>query len=224
MTQYDEDFDLPVAFPPLELKNCLTEFLSHEGFKQFHIAETEKYAHVTFFFNGGEEDPFPGEERQLIPSPKVSTYDKKPEMSAEEITDNLIERLREQRDDFVVVNYANPDMVGHTGDMEATVEAMEVLDNCLYELNAAVQEAGGEMVITSDHGNAEQMVNPDTGEPHTAHTLNDCPLIYVGPRGVSFDGGTLADVAPTILELLNLPIPEEMTGSNLAEINRSVTN
>jgi 2,3-bisphosphoglycerate-independent phosphoglycerate mutase len=225
MTEYDEDFDLPVAFPPLELQNGLTDYLSKEGLRQYHVAETEKYAHVTFFFNGGEEDPFPGEERELIPSPKVSTYDETPGMSAPEVTETLRDRLRTKQDDFVVVNYANPDMVGHTGDFEATVEAMEVLDGCLFEVNEVLQQIGGEMLITSDHGNAETMVDPETGSNHTAHTLNDCPLIYVGPRNFGLEDGTLADVAPTLLDLLQLPVPEEMTGTSRvqtepADVNR----
>ncbi|MFB6345050.1 MAG: 2,3-bisphosphoglycerate-independent phosphoglycerate mutase [bacterium] len=218
LTQYDEDYDLPVAFPPEDLENVLTDYLAREGLRQFHIAETEKYAHVTFFFNGGVEDPFPGEERKLIPSPKVSTYDKQPEMSALEVTDALIERLRTETDDFLVVNYANPDMVGHTGDFDAAVEAIEALDECLGNLLDEVGELGGEVLVTSDHGNAEQMVDPETGSSHTAHTLNDCPLIYVGSRDLDLDDGTLADVAPTLLNLLNLPIPEEMTGRNLVTV------
>lgn len=223
MTEYDDDFDLPVAFPPMDLKNGLTDNLSREGLNQYHIAETEKYAHVTFFFNGGEEDPFPGEERELIPSPKVSTYDEEPGMSAEQITESLIKRLRENDDDFVVVNYANPDMVGHTGDLEATLKSMEILDACLYELNSVIQECSGEMILTSDHGNAELMIDPETGDAHTAHTLNDCPLVYAGPRRVQLHDGILADVAPTLLEFLNLPVPQEMTGSNLAEFESGVT-
>jgi 2,3-bisphosphoglycerate-independent phosphoglycerate mutase len=222
MTEYDETFELPVAFPPLDLKNCLTEYLSERGLKQFHAAETEKYAHVTFFFNGGVEEPFPDEERSLIPSPKVSTYDKEPAMSAEKITETVIDRLHEQDDDFLVVNYANPDMVGHTGDLGATIESMEVLDSCLYELNAELQAKGGEMVITADHGNAETMIDSETNERHTAHTLNDCPLIYVGPRQVSLADGTLADVAPTLLKLMDLPVPEEMTGSVLAQLAEEI--
>ncbi len=214
MTEYDEDYDLPVAYPPMELRNGLTDYLSREGLRQYHIAETEKYAHVTFFFNGGEEDPFPGEERKLIPSPKVSTYDKTPAMSAPDVTETLLERLRTEEDDFVVVNYANPDMVGHTGDLESTIQAMDVLDGCLFDLNQLLQQVGGELLITSDHGNAELMIDPETGSNHTAHTLNDCPLIYVGPRALGLEDGTLADVAPTILDLLNLPVPGEMTGTS----------
>ncbi len=217
MTQYDEEFDLPVAFPPKEVKNCLTEYLSREGLKQFHVAETEKYAHVTFFFNGGVEEPFPNEDRTLIPSPKVSTYDMEPGMSAVEITESLVERLGEKDDDFLVVNYANPDMVGHTGDMNATVTSIEILDDCLDELNETIRTYQAEMLVTADHGNAETMVDPETGNPHTAHTLNDCPLVYVGPGEMTLEDGTLADVAPTLLHRLNLPVPEEMTGSVLFE-------
>lgn len=224
MTQYDEDFALPVAFPPLNLDNVLTEYLSREGFNQYHTAETEKYAHVTFFFNGGEEQPFPKEERKLIPSPKVSTYDREPAMSAESITETLVRRLRKEKDDFVLVNYANPDMVGHTGDLEATAQSIEVLDGCLYKLNSVVQELGGELMVTADHGNAEQMIDPETGSTHTAHTLNDCPLIYAGPKNLELENGILADVAPTLLALLNLPVPEEMNGTSLVDRQFSVSS
>jgi len=217
MTQYDEDYDLPVAFPSLELENVLADYLSQRNKSQYHTAETEKYAHVTFFFNGGREDPYPGEERTLIPSPKVDTYDQKPEMSAPEVTDALVERIGEGIDDFIVVNYANPDMVGHTGDLKATVEAMEALDTCIGRVVDALEDAGGEMLLTSDHGNAETMIDPETGGSHTAHTTVDCPLLYFGPRSMTLKDGILADVAPTILSMLNLPLPDEMSGNDLIE-------
>ncbi len=218
MARYDEAFDLPVAFPPLDLHNVLGEYLSDRGRRQYHAAETEKYAHVTFFFNGGREEPFPGEERKLIPSPKVSTYDTRPEMSAPGITDALLERLDTDEDDFVVVNFANLDMVGHTGDLEATMRAAEALDECLGRLGEAVRRRDGEMLVTADHGNAEMMVDPETGENHTAHTTNDCPLIYVGPRRVTLrGGGSLKDVAPTVLDLMDMEVPEEMTGTSRLE-------
>ncbi len=218
MTEYDETFDLPVAFPPLDLKNVLAEYLSSQGKKQFHTAETEKYAHVTFFFNGGREEPFDGEERKLVPSPQeVPTYDYKPEMSAYEVTDELVKRVREEDDDFIVVNYANGDMVGHTGDFEATVKALQAVDKCLGRLVEAVRCRGGEMLITSDHGNAEIMKDPEENSPHTAHTSNPTPLIYVGERNFKLKDGKLADIAPTILTLMGLDIPEEMTGDVLVE-------
>lgn len=216
LTQYDEDYDLPVAFPPQALKNVLAEYISDRGMSQYHTAETEKYAHVTFFFNGGEEDPFPGEDRELVPSPSVETYDKKPEMSAPEVTEKLVARLREGNDDFIVVNYANPDMVGHTGDLAAAISAMEALDDCIGSVIEALDELGGELLLTSDHGNAETMIDPETGDNHTAHTTVDCPLLYHGPRSIQLKDGILADVAPTILTLMDLPIPDEMTGESLA--------
>lgn len=218
MVRYDETFDLPVAFPPLDLNDVLGEYLSERDRRQYHTAETEKYAHVTFFFNGGREEPFPGEERRLIPSPGVSTYDRKPQMSAPGITETLLERLETHEDDFVVVNFANLDMVGHTGDLDATIRAAEVLDECLGRLQEAVARRKGEMLVTADHGNAELMVDPATGGNHTAHTTNDCPLFYVGPRRLTFrSGGSLADVAPTVLELMALAPPDEMTGQSLLE-------
>jgi 2,3-bisphosphoglycerate-independent phosphoglycerate mutase len=221
MTQYDEKYELPVAFPPLDLKNVLSEYLSDQELKQYHTAETEKYAHVTFFFNGGREDPFPGEERELVPSPKVETYDQQPEMSAPEVTDKLVARLREHDDDFIVVNYANPDMVGHTGDLDAAVQAMEALDECIGRVLEVLDEVGGELVLTSDHGNVETMIDPETGDNHTAHTTVECPLLYRGSRDLDLTDGTLADVAPTILALLGLPQPEEMTGQSLARLKES---
>ena len=217
-TDYDERFDLPVAFhgePPHEI---LGDLLAHARLRQLRVAETEKYAHVTFFFNGGLEQPFPGEDRILVPSPRdVPTYDHKPEMSALEVTDRLLAKLSEQTYDFVLVNYANPDMVGHTGVLAAAVKAVEVIDGCLARLTSAALAKGGCVLLTADHGNCEQMIDPATGEPHTAHTTNPVPIWWMtrDPEGKRLRDGTLADLAPTILELLGLPIPEEMTGRSL---------
>ncbi len=216
MTAYDETFDLPAAFPPVRLTHILGEVLSAKGVKQLRIAETEKYAHVTFFFNGGEEPPFALEDRALIPSPRdVATYDKKPEMSAREITAELIERIRSREYGFILVNYANPDMVGHTGVIEAGVKAAETIDECLGRVLRAAQEAGFTALITADHGNLEMMVDHNTGQPHTAHTTNPVPFILVGRDAGLRDGGLLADVAPTVLDLMGIPKPEEMTGKGL---------
>ncbi|MDK2855625.1 MAG: 2,3-bisphosphoglycerate-independent phosphoglycerate mutase [Bacillota bacterium] len=217
LTQYDETFAAPVAFPPEELRDTLGEYLAAKGLKQLRIAETEKYAHVTFFFSGGEEKPFPGEERRLIPSPKVATYDLKPEMSAYEVTDALLKELGEREYDLVVLNYANADMVGHTGSLEAAIRAVEAVDACVGRVVQAVLERGGAAIITADHGNAEEMIDPVTGEPHTAHTTNPVPFILVTPEPGRWGlrRGRLADVAPTILELLGLPRPEAMTGKSL---------
>jgi 2,3-bisphosphoglycerate-independent phosphoglycerate mutase len=216
LTTYDETLDLPVAFGPVRLTNILGKVLSNRGIRQLRIAETEKYAHVTFFFNGGEESPFPLEDRVLVPSPRdVATYDKKPEMSAREITDKLVEHVASRRFEFILVNYANPDMVGHTGVIEAAVKAVEVLDECLGRVLEAAREAGMLVLITADHGNIEFMYDQEAGQPHTAHTLDPVPFI-AARRDVSLrDGGVLADVAPTVLELMGIPIPEEMTGKSL---------
>ncbi|MFQ5773692.1 MAG: 2,3-bisphosphoglycerate-independent phosphoglycerate mutase [Kiloniellaceae bacterium] len=208
---------LDSLFPPLDLRRTLGEVVAEAGLAQLRIAETEKYAHVTFFLNGGRETEFPGEERILVPSPKVATYDLQPEMSAPELTDRLVAAIDSGRFDLIVVNYANGDMVGHSGDLEATIKAAETVDRCLGRVTAAVERAGGALVITADHGNAEQMVDPETGQPHTAHTMNKVPVILVGgPAGVeSLADGRLADIAPTILELIGLPQPDEMTGQSL---------
>ncbi len=215
LTEYDADYNLPVAYPPLDLNNVLAEHLSNLDLKQYHTAETEKYAHVTFFFNGGREEPFPGEERKLVPSPQISTYEKQPEMSAYEVTDHLVERLQSGEDDFVIVNYANPDMVGHTGYFDAAVEAVETVDECLGRLVKTVRELSGQLLVTSDHGNAEIMFDVEEDDSHTAHTMSPTPLIYVGDKKIKLKDGILADVAPTILGLMELPVPEEMTGDNL---------
>jgi len=208
---------LTALFPPVPLDDIFGEIVSAAGLKQLRIAETEKYAHVTFFFNGGVETPFPGEDRVLIPSPKVATYDLAPEMSAAEVTDRLVEAVRSGNYDFIFVNYANPDMVGHTGVMEAAMRAIAMVDRCLGRLEAAVAEAGGTLLITADHGNAETMVDPETGAPFTSHTTNQVPAILVNPpAGVTALGaGRLADVAPTLLDLIGLPRPDAMTGRSL---------
>ena len=216
LTEYSADYTTPVAFPPERLVNVFGEVLSNLGMNQLRIAETEKYAHVTFFFNGGREEPFEGEDRILIPSPQVPTYDQQPQMSADEVTDRLVEAIASDKYDVIICNYANPDMVGHTGNMEATVTALEVLDGCLDRLRKAINQQDGEILITADHGNAEQMRGEHTGQAHTAHTSNPVPLIYLGEREVEvMDGGSLADVAPTMLYLLGIKQPSEMNGHSL---------
>jgi len=219
MTEYSETLGRVMAtlFPPQDLTDTFGELVARAGLTQLRIAETEKYAHVTFFFNGGREAEFPGEQRILVPSPKVATYDLKPEMSAPEVTDALVAAIDARRFDVVVVNFANTDMVGHTGILEAATAAVETVDRCLGKLAAAVTRAGGVLLITADHGNAEMMRDPVTGEPHTSHTLNPVPLLLVNPpqsvRGLS--DGRLCDVAPTLLRLLGLPQPAVMTGHPL---------
>lgn len=215
MTQYDKEYDLPVAFPPQKIKNGLGDVLSKNDLKQLRIAETEKYAHVTFFFNGGVEKPNPGEDRKLIPSPQIDTYDHQPEMSAFEVTDALLERLKDDRYDVIILNYANPDMVGHTGDFEATVTAIEALDKCVARVISRIVEKGGQVLLTSDHGNSEKMYDPEGGA-FTAHTSNRVPLAYIGgPKDVELREGKLADIAPTMLDILGIKPPEEMTGKSL---------
>jgi 2,3-bisphosphoglycerate-independent phosphoglycerate mutase len=217
MTQYDEKLKTPVAFPPNKLKNILPEVLSKRDLKQLRIAETEKYAHVTFFFNGGEETPFEGEDRILVHSPKVPTYDLKPEMSAYEVTDKVVPAIESKKYDFILLNYANPDMVGHTGILEAAIKAIEAVDTCVGRVVVAVKKAGGIAMVTADHGNAEMMVDYDNGEPFTAHTTDLVPFILVkdGFNGKLRPRGILADVAPTILYLTGIPKPSEMDGQNL---------
>ncbi len=216
LTEYSKDFDIPVAYPPDRLDNTFGEYIAHLGLHQLRIAETEKYAHVTFFFNGGVEAPNEGEHRILVPSPQVATYDLQPEMSAYEVTDRLVEAIRSGRYDAIICNYANGDMVGHTGNYEAAVQAIEVLDKCLGRVTEAVQAAGGEMLITADHGNAEQMVDLKAQQAHTAHTLNPVPLIYVGNAAPALmNNGALCDVAPTLLQIMGLPQPAAMTGRSL---------
>jgi 2,3-bisphosphoglycerate-independent phosphoglycerate mutase len=219
MTEYDESFGLPIAFGQLSMDGILGGALAARGLGQFRCAETEKYAHVTFFFNGGSEAPFPGEDRQLVPSPQeVPTYDLKPQMSAAQVTEVVLTRLAAADDAFILVNYANPDMVGHTGVLAAAITAAETVDREVGRLCEAVRAKGGALVVTADHGNCEQMLDEATGEPHTAHTLNPVPVILVDDarRDVSLrDGGSLRDVAPTVLELLGLDQPPEMTGRSL---------
>ena len=219
MVEYSKNLNrfFKTLFAPIELENILGELVSKAWMTQLRIAETEKYAHVTFFFNGGEEQVFPGEERILVPSPKVATYDLQPEMSAPEVTDKLVEAIGSARFDLIIVNYANGDMVGHTGVLEAAKQAAEAVDNALGRLEKAVQNAGGVMLVTADHGNCEQMTDPDTHQPHTAHTLNLVPLILVNgaPEEKDLRDGVLADVAPTLLGLLGLDQPKEMTGHSL---------
>ena len=217
-TEYDAEFGLPIAFSSETPRHILAELLAERGLAQLRIAETEKYAHVTFFFNCGVEEPFPGEDRVLVPSPRdVPTYDEKPEMSAPAVTEKLIHALREGEYAFVLVNYANPDMVGHTGVLPAAVKAVEIVDACLERVCEAVLARGGELLITADHGNCELMVDPGSGGPHTAHTTNPVPVWWVtrDARGRRLRDGGLADVAPTLLELLGLPSPPEMTGRSL---------
>ena len=210
---------LSALFPPPKLRRGLGEVLAGHGLRQLRIAETEKYAHVSYFFNGGREEPLPGEERVLVPSPKVATYDLKPEMSAFEVTDRLVSAVGEGGFDFILVNYANPDMVGHTGDFAATTRAIEAVDACLGRLCQAVEAADGALLITADHGNAERMRDPSRSQAHTAHTPNPVPCVLVGveAQGVTVRDGRLADVAPTVLDLLDLPQPAEMTGESLIQ-------
>ena len=215
MTRYDEELDAPFAFPPQDMRNTLGEVVSRLGWKQLRIAETEKYAHVTFFFSGGQEEPFPGETRRLIPSPKVATYDLKPEMSAVEVTDAVEEELGLGDYQLVVLNFANLDMVGHTGVMEAAIKAVETVDRCVGRVVAAARSQNAHVIITADHGNAELMKDPHTNQPHTAHTTNQVPLILISDQQVALRNGILADVAPTILDLYGVEKPVEMTGCSL---------
>ncbi|MDP2747371.1 2,3-bisphosphoglycerate-independent phosphoglycerate mutase [Pseudomonas sp.] len=219
LTQYAANIPAPSAFAPASLTNVLGEYLAKHGKTQLRIAETEKYAHVTFFFSGGREEPFEGEERILIPSPNVATYDLQPEMNAPEVTERIVEAIEQQRYDVIVVNYANGDMVGHTGVFDAAVKAVECLDSCVGRIVAALDKVGGEALLTADHGNVEQMEDACTGQVHTAHTCEPVPFIYIGKRQLSMrEGGVLADVAPTMLTLMGLPIPEEMTGTSIIQL------
>jgi 2,3-bisphosphoglycerate-independent phosphoglycerate mutase len=216
LTSYGDEFrDLPVAFLPQSVANGFGAYIASLGLTQLRIAETEKYAHVTYFFSGGVETPFPGEDRMLVPSPKVATYDLKPEMSAGEVTDRLVAAIGSGKYDAIVCNYANGDMVGHTGDLDAAVKAVETLDTCLGRVVAVVRAAGGEVLITADHGNAEKMHDEVTGQPHTAHTLCLVPCVYVGRASVMASGGSLQDIAPTLLAMMGLPKPSAMTGRSL---------
>lgn len=218
LTQYASDLPTQIAFKTDNPINTLGECIANLGLPQLKIAETEKYAHVTFFFNGGRETIFPLEERQLIPSPKIATYDLQPEMSANLLTDKLVKAIESKFYQLIVCNYANPDMVGHTGDFAATVKAIETIDACLGRVIDAVAKSQGQMMITADHGNAEMMFDPETGQAHTAHTILPVPLIYYGkPAKIAANSGALCDIAPTILSLLHFPIPAEMTGKVLIE-------
>ncbi|HVU77372.1 MAG TPA: 2,3-bisphosphoglycerate-independent phosphoglycerate mutase [Gaiellaceae bacterium] len=217
MTRYASDLDTPVAFPEQEVPNTLAEVLSGHGLKQLHVAETEKYAHVTYFFNGGREEPWPGEERALVPSPRdVPSYDHKPEMSADAVADTVVDRIGDGHS-FCVVNFANPDMVGHTGVIPAVVAACETADRCLGRVVDRVTELGGVCLITADHGNAEKMLEADGVSPHTAHTTNPVPLVVTDAAVGVRDGGEIGDLAPTVLDLLGIPQPSEMTGQSLVK-------
>jgi 2,3-bisphosphoglycerate-independent phosphoglycerate mutase len=204
-----------VAFPPQSMAQTLPEILAARGLRQLRIAETEKYAHVTFFFSGGREAPYPGEDRILVPSPKVATYDLKPEMSCPEVTDRLCEAIASGQYDFIVCNLANPDMVGHTGVLPAAIKAVEAIDLALGRISQAVAAAGGEMLLTADHGNLEDMWDEDSGQANTQHSMNPVPLVYQGRPARLAEGGSLRDIAPTILALMNLPQPAEMSGRSL---------
>jgi 2,3-bisphosphoglycerate-independent phosphoglycerate mutase len=221
LTSYGDAFPaLPVAFAPQSVANGFGEYVAALGLKQLRIAETEKYAHVTYFFSGGVEAPYPGEDRILVPSPHVATYDLKPEMSALEVTDRLLAAIRAGTYDAIICNYANGDMVGHTGNFAAAVRAVETLDACIGRVVEATRAAGGEVLITADHGNAETMYDPATGQPHTAHTLNLVPCVYVGRKATIAPGGALQDIAPTLLGMLGIAPPPEMTGRSLLTFER----
>jgi len=228
MTQYDKHFTLPVVSPPESLTNILANVMANLNMRNLRVAETEKYAHVTYFFNGGVEKPFPGEDRVLVPSPKVATYDLKPEMSAQGIADAVVKAIEDKTFDVMVVNFANADMVGHSGKIPPTIVAVETVDTCLGQIYSALKRVGGAMIVTADHGNAEQMIDPATGGPQTAHTTNPVPFIVaaedaVVPAGFKGDGrrftlkpdGALQDIAPTMLGILGIPQPKEMTGHDL---------
>ncbi len=219
LTQYAADIKTTSAFSPQTLTNVLGEYVAKQNLTQLRMAETEKYAHVTFFLNGGQEQPFNGEDRILVPSPKVATYDLQPEMSAFEMTEQLVHAIQSQKYDLIVCNFANPDMVGHTGNFPAAVKAIEAVDQCLGKLKTALQTVGGEMIITADHGNAECMFDEKNQQPHTAHTCELVPFVYYGRHAIITKAqGNLADIAPTLLYLMNLPVPLEMTGQSLVQL------
>src|SRR5207244_7238075 len=217
LTNYDKTFDVPVAFEPTSMVQILAEVLSSHGLDMLKTAETEKYPHVTYFFNGGVEAPFPCEHRVLVPSPKVATYDLKPEMSAEGVTDALVKGISSGEHDFILCNYANADMVGHSGSIPATIKAVETVDQSLARVLKAAETAGMRLIVTAAHGNAEMLIDPETGGPHTAHTTNPVPFVVIDwdQEQRLRSGGALCDVAPTILSMLGLPQPAEMTGTNL---------
>jgi 2,3-bisphosphoglycerate-independent phosphoglycerate mutase len=218
MTQYDKKFTLPVVIPPESLDNILANVMGQMNMRNLRVAETEKYAHVTYFFNGGVEQPFPGEDRALVAPPKVATYDLKPEMSATGIAETVVKAVEDATFDVIVVNFANADMVGHSGKLAPTIKAVETVDACLGRIELAVRSKGGAMLITADHGNAEMMIDPVSGGPHTYHTTNPVPFIVVTENAKQFTlkpGGSLRDISPTILGMLGLPEPAEMTGTDL---------
>ncbi len=217
MMPYSKELDalMRPIFPPQNLSNVLGEVVAAAGLTQLRMAETEKYAHVTYFLNGGREEPYPGEDRIMVPSPKVATYDLQPEMSAPELTQKAVDAVRSGKYDLIVLNYANPDMVGHTGSLPAAIKAVEIVDTGVGELAQAIEASGGVLLVTADHGNCELMRDPETGGPHTAHTTNPVPLLLIGAGDVRLAEGRLADIAPTLLELMNLPKPSEMTGDSL---------
>jgi 2,3-bisphosphoglycerate-independent phosphoglycerate mutase len=220
LTDYSEEFDVPVAFPAEKVRNGFGEYIANLGLRQLRIAETEKYPHVTYFFNGGEETVYPGEDRIMVKSPPVATYDMQPEMSAVEVTDKLVAAIETRKYDAIICNYANCDMVGHTGIMDAAVKAVETVDSCLGRVVQAMLSIGGEVLITADHGNAETMLDTLTNQPHTAHTINLVPFIYIGRKARIADSGALEDVAPTLLKMMGLPQPQEMSGHALIEFDQ----
>ena len=218
MTQYSEELDKRMAtiFQPQTLAHILGEVVAEAGRTQLRMAETEKYAHVTYFLNGGREEPYAGEDRIMVPSPKVATYDLQPEMSAPELTEKAVAAINSGSYDLIVLNYANPDMVGHTGSLQAAIKAVETVDAGLGRIAAAIEQSGGALLVTADHGNCEMMRDPQTGGPHTAHTTNPVPVLLVGAGDRALAAqGRLADIAPTLLELMELPKPKEMTGTSL---------
>ncbi|MDO8810771.1 MAG: 2,3-bisphosphoglycerate-independent phosphoglycerate mutase [Gallionella sp.] len=219
LSSYGEDFHLPCAYPPTTIHNGFGEYISNLGLKQLRIAETEKYAHVTYFFNGGREQPYPGEDRILVPSPKVATYDLKPEMSAFEVTEKLEAAILSRQYHAIICNYANGDMVGHSGNLNAATQAIEELDSCVGRIVEAMRSIGGDLLITADHGNAEQMRDKVTQQAHTAHTLNPVPLLYIGRKAELTGGGALRDLAPSLLAMMGLPQPAEMTGHSLVQVS-----
>lgn len=230
MVEYESGLPVQIVFPPQKITTSLGKILSENNKTQFHIAETEKYAHVTYFFNGGQEDAFPGEDRVLVPSPQVSSYDLSPEMSSASVTEKIIQGIRSQKYDFILVNYANADMIGHTGNFDATIKAVQAVDHCVGEVAKTVLDQGGALIITSDHGNAEVMLDPKTGEKVTEHSSNPVPCFFITPdnkkertenqimRHQNMVDGMLVDIAPTVLDLMNLPIPQEMVGNSLLEV------
>ncbi len=217
LTEYSAALDIPKAFPPEPLDNVMGQYIADKGFRQLRLAETEKYAHVTFFFNGGTEAMFEGEERIMVPSPEISTYDLKPEMSAEQVTDHLIDAIRGAHYDLIICNYANTDMVGHTGNQDASEKAVVTIDGCLRRVVGALEEVGGEALITADHGNIELLFDEETGQAHTAHTTNPVPLVYVGRNAEILPNGALSDISPTLLMMMGLTQPIEMTGRSLVK-------